>query len=447
MPIKLVRKFSFAMSLSGFVYAFESLLPVSMVAFYRKTKKQRNYRKWQSNYKEIVRKIRRRKGPIRVVFFALDSNTWKYDSVFQAMQNDPLFYPLVLAVPQVNKGRDFMLYQLKHGMDYYTSKGYPALCSYNEETDSYVDALSLKPDIVFFSNPYDGLVDDRYNIRHFFNTCLTCYVNYAYCNVPKQYSCASLFHQKVWNYYVECEENLNEIKKYYSGNNCVVTGYPTADLFSSTIVTGKDWKRKNESLKRVIWAPHHTIEGNTSLIQFSTFLYYYADMLKIAEDYKGVVQFVFKPHPLLKPALYGHPDWGKERTDAYFDYWANGDNTAYINGDYIDLFKSSDALIHDCGSFIIEYLYVQKPVMILGNCDRISQSNEVGRKAYACHYEGKSEKDIRMFIDDVVIKGADSLNEKRSMFYKENLLPPNGMTVAENIVADLKKKLIKEKRC
>lgn len=434
------------MSISQFVYGVESLFPKSVVEKYRWLKRKRIDDRLQAVYHKKLRELRKSNRPVNVLFFALDSNTWKYDSVVQAMQNDPAFSPTVFAVPQVNKGREFMLSQLRHGMEYYQSKGYKAVCSYDEETDSYVDAFSLQPDIIFFSNPYDGLVDDRYNIRDYIGKVLTCYVNYAFCNVPKQYSCASPFHQKVWRYYVECNENLEEIKNYYSAKNCVVTGYPTADLFASTRATGKDWKLKDKQLKRVIWAPHHTIEGQTGWIQFSTFLLYCDFMMKLAEEYQETVQFVFKPHPLLKPALYDHPDWGKQRTDAYFDQWANGNNTAFVNGDYIDLFKSSDAMIHDCGSFIIEYLYAQKPVMILGNFDRISQSNEVGKKAYACHYEGKSEADIRAFLDNVVINGKDPLNEKRSRFYKDNLLPPNGIAAAENIILDLKKELNREKQ-
>ncbi len=431
------------MSLSWFVHEVESLLPQGVVEQYRNLKRKRIGCKRQAVYNKKVRELRKSNRPINVLFFALDSNTWKYDSVFQAMQNDPVFSPKVLAVPQVNKGRDFMLYQLEHGMEYYQSKGYPAVCSYNQETDSYVDAFSLHPDIIFFSNPYDSLVDDRYNIRHFVGKALTCYVNYTFCSVPYQWQCASGFHQKVWRCFVECEDNLKQVKEFYSGGNCVVTGYPTADLFDSTKAVGKDWKMKNDKLKRVIWAPHHTIEGNTKLIQFSTFLLYYDVMLDIVEEYKDKAQFVFKPHPLLKPALYAHPEWGEKKTEEYYERWANGDNTSYVNGDYVDLFWSSDAMIHDCGSFIIEYLYVQKPVMFLGNYDRLSQSNEVGKKAYYCHYEGKSETDIKNFIESVVIQGIDCLVEERRSFYNDCLLSPNGRSVSENIILDLKKSLNK----
>ena len=426
------------MSLARFVYGVESLFPNSIVGKYRKLKRQKIEHRRQAVYNKKIRELRKADRPVNVLFFALDSNSWKYDSLFRAMQKDPVFSPLVLVVPQVNKGKEFMLYQLKHGMEFYQSKGYKAVCSYDEKTDSYVDAFSFHPDIIFFSNPYDGLVDDRYNIRNYMDKTLTCYVNYGFCSVPDQWSCASLFHQRVWRYYVECEENLKQVKNYYSGKNCVVTGYPTADLFASTIATGKDWKLRDTKLKRVIWAPHHTIEGQTGWIQFSTFLLYCDFMLKLAEDYQGTIQFVFKPHPLLLPALYAHPNWGKERTDTYYDKWANGKNTTYVSGDYVDLFKSSDAMIHDCGSFTIEYLYVQKPVMFLGNFDRLSQSNEVGKQAYACHYQGKSEKDIIEFLNNIVLEGKDCLKSDRDSFFEEILNPNRDVSVAERILCDVK---------
>lgn len=428
-------------TISGIVHTIESLFPGSIVGRYRRAKKQLKFNRQQKRYDRIIRRIRNRKGPVNVLFFALDSNTWKYDPLFQAMQKDPFFSPMVLVVPQVNKGRDFMLYQLKHGCDFYKSKGYPVLCAYNEVENSYVDVDSLKPDIIFFSNPYDGLVDDRYNLKHFVDKALTCYVNYGFAVTRYQFSCASLFHQSLWRYYIESDCACQLAKHYYPALNCVVTGYLTADVYSSIEEKGDDWKLKDKKLKRIIWAPHHTIEGQTGWIQLSTFLLYYNFMLQMAEEYKGKVQFVFKPHPLLKPALYGHSDWGKARTDAYYDQWNNGENTTFVNGDYEDLFKSSDAMIHDCGTFTIEYLYVNKPVMFLDTYDVQSQFNEFSKEAYKCHYIGKSEKDIKDFIEMVVIGGEDSYEEKRKSFYDEYLLPPNGITVAENIINDLKKAL------
>ena len=42
------------------------------------------------------------------------------------------------------------------------------------------------------------------------------------------------------------------------------------------------------------------------------------NFLDIAINYEDVIQFVFRPHPVLKETLYKEKDWGKKRTDKYF---------------------------------------------------------------------------------------------------------------------------------
>ena len=73
----------------------------------------------------------------------------------------------------------------------------------------------------------------------------------------------------------------------------------------------------------------------------------------------------FKPHPILKPKLYKHALWGKERTDAYYHCWETMENTQLEMSDYIDLFMTSDAMIFDSVSFMTEYLYTKKPALFL----------------------------------------------------------------------------------
>lgn len=94
-------------------------------------------------------------------------------------------------------------------------------------------------------------------------------------------------------------------------------------------------------------------------------------------------------------------------------------------------------MIHDCGSFVVEYLYVDKPVLFMSNYDRGSQCNEVGLKAFNAHYHGTTREDIQHFIDDVVIGGRDTMEKKRHQFYNDILVPPNGKSVAENIIGEI----------
>ena len=115
------------------------------------------------------------------------------------------------------------------------------------------------------------------------------------------------------------------------------------------------------------------------------------------------------------------------------------DNTQLETGEYINLFMTSDAMIHDSGSFAAEYHYSRKPVMFISkDMDSIlSTQSEFGRKAYGMHYLGKDEADIRHFIEDVVLQGHDPMRPQREQFFKDYLLPPNEKSVAQNVVDDI----------
>ena len=159
------------------------------------------------------------------------------------------------------------------------------------------------------------------------------------------------------------------------------------------------------------------------------------------DKYKDQVQFVFKPHPLLKGKLYNAEGWGREKANAYYEAWANAENSAFIDTDYVDLFKSSDALIHDCGSFIVEYLYVQKPVMHLNTGQIKEELNVEAMEAYQAHYLMNKTEDIEKFITEVVLKGKDTKREDREADYKKLLIPPHNHLVADNILNEIEYEL------
>lgn len=423
---------------------FKKIIPHGL---WKQLKKAQRYYRWCSQwcvYKKEVIRLQKSDIPLNVVFLVLYPSVWKYDSVYQLMEKDPMFNPLILACPAVDQGEEHMMETLNGTYNYLRGKGYKVLKSYNEQTGEYIDVKTLHPDILFYASQWDGHYDVRYQSQTL-KKYLKCYVNYSYKNNPFEWSIASQFQGRMWMYFSECEDNKKLAMSFNKREfaNMRVVGYPMYDEIIATKEMGKDWKIQNKQLKRIIWAPHHSIEGQDGLLKFSTFLLN-ADAISIlAEKYKDQVQWVFKPHPQLKVVLYRHPDWGKERTDAFYKRWEDGKNTNYVNGAYVDLFKSSDAMIHDCGSFVVEYLYVNKPVMFLSKYDREGQSNEVGKKAFHCHYEGTTAEDIERFIVDVVINGNDTMTEKRQQFYDDILVPPNGLSVAENIINEIKKELHK----
>ena len=423
------------------IHTIESCIPENVLRVYRKGKRYLFWKIQQIAYKIALHRVRRKEGLLNVVFINAQPSIWKYDSLFNLMLNDERFNPLVLVCPLEGRGRDLMLSSIEESVDFFQKKGYPVRCAYNSNDGSYIDIKELKPDILFYSTQYPNQLNKRYN-QYTLRKYLKCFVNYAFVNVLGDWSSASAVHGLMWRYFSECESNRQLCISYNRQEFCKnirVVGYPIFDEYQKAIGEPFDWNDPNPKFKRIIWAPHHTIEGQTGLLQFSTFMLYNEKMLELAEKYKDKVQFVFKPHPLLRNNLYEHPDWGKERTDAYYKLWENGENTAFVNGNYMNLFKSSDGIIHDSGSFLVEYLYTMKPGLYLGNYDRETQSNEVGKKAYSCYYIGKSVKDIEAFILRIIDGENDTLADMRKAFYNDVLLPPNGKSVAENMLDEIVK--------
>ena len=424
------------MNKSALVHKIESYIPNAILVYYRKSKRYWLWKVQQVAYRKALRKVRTKNGPLNIVFVNVQQSAWKYDSLFKLMLKDERFNPMVLVCPLDGRDEALKIPTMRETYTYFQSKGYPIVCAYDETEGKFIDIKTLSPDIIFYQTQYPNQTDKRYN-HYTLRKYLKCFVNYAYATVPAEWSVASPVHGLMWRYFSECESNrqlcISYSKREFSKNTCVV-GYPIFDEYQKATGEPSDWKDPDPKFKRIIWAPHHTIEGNTGLLQLSTFMLYYDTMLELAEKYKDKVQFVFKPHPLLKSNLYGHPDWGKERTDAYYARWETGENTAFVNGNYMNLFKSSDGIMHDSGSFLVEYLYTQKPGLYLGNYDREAQSNEVGKRAYQCYYLGKSVEDIEAFILRIIEGKDDTLANKRKAFYDEVLLPPNGKSVAENML-------------
>jgi CDP-glycerol glycerophosphotransferase (TagB/SpsB family) len=164
-------------------------------------------------------------------------------------------------------------------------------------------------------------------------------------------------------------------------------------------------------------------------------------MFNIANEYEGKIQIAFKPHPMLKNKLYDQTCWGKEKTDQYYDSWENLPNGQLVLGDYMDLFLNSDAMIHDSGSFLIEYIYTGKPVLHTNRDEHITdRMNDFGILAFNLHYHAKKEEDIRAFIEDV-LKGKDEKRQEREAFLASALSPPNHKSASENIYDEIVKQL------
>ena len=376
------------------------------------------------------------KDKLEVAFFLTIPGMWKSDEVFKAMLKHPSYHPYIVIYPySIYKEFDKKEVQntIERTKQFIEAKGYEYIIPYDEKKDKWLDVRKIQsPDIVFFSTPYKDSLP-RYFIYHFRDT-LTCYVPYGYSSLNMyRVNYDLIFHNLIGLHFVETELHKKMATEHSrnKGDNIYVTGYPATEVFLNTEYKPRDlWKSQSKRKKRVIYAPHHSIDKADYP---SVFLETCEDMLRLAEKHSDDIQFVFKPHQLLKFKL--QKVWGVKKTEEYYTKWATMENTQLVSDGYEDLFLTSDAMIHDCGSFTTEYLFTQKPVMYLcRDVDMTDKFNEFGVNSFNCHYHGHSSEDVDFFLQEVVVKGNDAMQTRREQFFDEYLKPKDGIMPSQKIL-------------
>lgn len=267
-------------------------------------------------------------------------------------------------------------------------------------------------------------------------------------NVPYGYYLTNLQHAQFDNILVNQMDYLFwespitvQMSKAHARNkgiNSYFAGYPKLDgiLFNKTY--SNPWKKQSTVKKRIIWAPHHSIEDDAEHYGFSCFLILADFMLETARKYSEIIQVAFKPHPILKTKLYNHGEWGGEKTDKYYSMWEEMENGQLAEGDYKGLFLESDAMILDSISFMCEYTAIGRPALFTVRDNTISHKfNEFGEKVFkqAVYKSGNdTKKSITNFIEKVVLSGDDVMHSERAKLAREELYIPGNKSACENIL-------------
>lgn len=371
-----------------------------------------------------IRRIRK-KNVIKVLFVLETLNDWKTEMLYKAMSQHHRFTPIIGLTNNTKYP-----YAKKDIISYISPKGYNYV-DLNTISNS-IDVIN--PDIIFYSSPYSS----GYTKGHYFNDNL----KYVFCGVDY---CLNITKHAVhldhpwydycWQFYVEHEDVRKRKREIlgYRARNIKVTGVPIQDMLLLSKENFSDpWRDKTEK-KRIIYAPHHSIKGtNNGGIEYATFLEIGESVLDYAKKYHDKITIAFKPHPFLYVKLL--EIWGKDRTDRYYQKWRELSNTQYENGEYFGLFKYSDAIIHDSASFIVEYLYIDKPSLFL-----VSESNSTNDmfdfvvEGYNCYEKGRKAEDVENFIKNV-IDGTDVKKNERQEYISKQLAPIGGHSACENII-------------
>ena len=390
-----------------------------------------------------LRKIRK-VGNARVAFLVSSLSMWKLQPLYDMLAREEAFTPAIFIYPFHSFAHERKLAEMQKLTEAFQRKGIPFI-DLSKEPRPEVPLRAFDPDIIFYPQQYDRLYGNNGLDSSHFDDRLVCFVPYGFNTFKEPWAFNQRLSNYAWRVYYSsaCDLALAEEFSYIKGKNVRIVGNPSAETFLSGAITDP-WKKTGKHLKRVIWAPHHGIQAN-SWLKRASFFQLHDRFLELAGHFESEIQFAFKPHPRLIVELYKHPDWGKERTDEYFRRWESLPNTQLETGEYTDLLLTSDALVHDCGSFTAEYLYCHKPCFFFtGNREETTKDlSEMGRAAFEAHYTGADGDSIARFLKDVVLDGTDPLAPQREAVYQQYLLPPDGRSAAENIFKDLSDSIFK----
>lgn len=405
-------------------------LRILLIAFYKVTL---FYRRFEAIISHIYIKEPNKNEVIDVVFILIHHSVWKLDAVYKLFKLDSRFNPVIVICPSKNGfDKDYITRELDIGYEFFHKKGFNVIKSFNGE--SWVDInKDFTNKVMFFTNPHN-ITKQNYQWNNFKST-LKFYVPYHHqidggqwdsqWKSPFHLSMTSLFYIDEFHKNVARNITLNK------GHNVVVTGYPAVEPFYCKSYNCTDvWKKQKHRKKRIIFSPHHTIDfsNDTGVCEFLNIA---NEMMEIAMKYENEIQIAFKPHPILKVKLLNHPEWGKKRTLNYYKFWEESINTQLEEGGYEDLFLTSDAMIHDSGSFLAEYLYVNKPVMYLYNETTKSRFNDYGLLCLdCCHVDISNNVDIFIYN---LITDTDKNKKARENFINERLLPDEDILPSKKI--------------
>lgn len=381
----------------------------------------------------IIERIKNKRTK-NVAFFCMSISLWKYDTLFKLMLEDPSFNPVFFISPRYDSFK-VRKKEVADMEEFCKDKHYKYVKLKSVFLYRGDDLSKYDIDIAFYSQPYSNITPRSYYYDKLKDSLL-CYVPYGYLIPSKRYNYASILHTIAWKIFMPTSVSVETASLFASStSNMFDLGFLGYDMYQQC--NPFIWKK--EGMKKIVWAPHYSI-STTAWIRLSSFLDISDFMVKFAYKYKDTIQIVFKPHPHLYPSLCA--EWGEKRTKEYYKKWQEMENTMLCEGDAYPVFKSSDALIHDCASFILDYMFTQKPCLYVSFSGNLNvETGKDGTDAYNAHYHASKIEDIETFIQNIVVEGNDNMQEQRLFVLKEHILPKTGKDASDNIMKCLSESL------
>ena len=184
-------------------------------------------------------------------------------------------------------------------------------------------------------------------------TALVCYTSYGFSlSHLEQWQFNLPIHNICWRNFIHAVSYWDMAKQFCGIRDygMCFSGYPKMDVFFESVKNtsiNKLWK--NPGGKKIIWAPHHSVQEDPHT---ATFEQNYRFFLEYARAHSKETSWAVKPHPLLAiSAVKAGIFQSEEEWEQYLFEWDSLPNAVVVNGQYDELFKTSDCMILDSVSF------------------------------------------------------------------------------------------------
>ena len=394
------------------------------------------------NYLNVIKNLKQNKNKkLRVAFLCEENAKWGYQSIYDEMKNDDNFEVLpIINLPIITYRRQEFLQQ--KNMEFFSSFNMDSIDGYDYENNTYKSLEELKPDIVFYQQPWYMIQSQLPEVVSKYG--LTCIISYGFTSIDTASWGSEAIRKNsgnLWKMFAESEYHnkfYQKAAKLKHKDIMLTKGYPKLDNYKQPINPKFEqlWKDSKKNDKhRIIWAPHHSIEKYG--FEMSNFKEQYLYFLELAKKH-AEYSFVVKPHPALRYKCISENFLTGEEYDAYMNEWNSLSNASvYTDGNYFDIFKTSDVLITDSSSFLAEYFYSGKPIIFFESPNRAG-FNEFGLKIKKGFYCLEKAEDTENLLKQLLVDKNDTLKELRNkIINKEFYYPKEG--IGKNIVEYLKK--------
>lgn len=370
---------------------------------------------------------------LRIVLVAQHAAIWpSLHSVWKAAVSDPRFDVKVLIAPYIHHLASASV-TLDDLREYFMANNVPYAYSEQFNLGAY------KPHVVFLPTPYESTRPENLTINKIKEAgARIAYVPYGLelgggaWNVRAQFN--STLHNSAWRVFVRSEHSRKMYGKHCQVGNhhVVVSGHPKFDinLVGERPPGGGSYKTKIGDRKVVLWTPHFSIGAARKWSTYDLYGDAIFDEFKKHED----LFLLIRPHPLFFRAMRARARGGSSEELGFRQRIDLSDNMALDEElDYHSAFSVADALMADVGSFMLEFLPTQKPILYLHCHDGLGM-NDGGELAQVL-YRATGVVDIVKFID-MVRNESDPMCDERLASIPEFIYGLSADTTAGERVVD-----------